>query len=344
MMETATRFERKDLKEPPDTCMMEETGNGTITRYIRGLGIISSDSEEAKTYYHYVSDEQGSITHVLSEDAEILNHYSYDAFGNIIEKTEKVENRFCYNGEMLDPVTQQYYLRARFYNPVIGRFTQEDTYYGDGLNLYQYCQANPVGYVDPSGHNICPTQLSLYKKYKEFFAKKMPEAEAKKKAYEYMRKKMGLTADNPFTEASEGGTKPAYNDSGVGKSKNPWKSYETSYEKSSPNLEKPKGWKVGNPIDNLTRAGNEPSWNTVKSRYWKNEAYYNAELYSQRNLKFMKKGKAPHYSESIDVPKELHHIEGRNIPNPHNETNLLEVWPWEHDDIDPYRFYIGPRP
>ena len=139
----------------------EETGNGTITRYIRGLGIISSDSEEAKTYYHYVSDEQGSITHVLSEDAEILNHYSYDAFGNIIQKTEKVENRFCYNGEMLDPVTQQYYLRARFYNPVIGRFTQEDTYYGDGLNLYQYCQANPVGYVDPSGHN-CGTTQSRY--------------------------------------------------------------------------------------------------------------------------------------------------------------------------------------
>ena len=58
------------------------------------------------------------------EGAEILNRYSYDAFGNTIEKTEKVENRFCYNGEMLDPVTQQYYLRARFYNPVIGRFTQ----------------------------------------------------------------------------------------------------------------------------------------------------------------------------------------------------------------------------
>ena len=111
--------------------------------------------------YHYVSAEQGSITHVLSEDAEILNNYSYDAFGNIIQKTEKVENRFCYNGEMLDPVTQQYYLRARFYNPVIGRFTQEDTYYGDGLNLYQYCQANPVGYVDPSGHN-CGTTQSRY--------------------------------------------------------------------------------------------------------------------------------------------------------------------------------------
>ena len=39
-------------------------------------------------------------------------------------------------------------------NPVIGRFTQEDTYRGDGLNLYTYCQNNPVYYVDPSGH-IC---------------------------------------------------------------------------------------------------------------------------------------------------------------------------------------------
>ena len=174
----------------------EETSNGTITRYIRGLGLISSDSEEAKTYYHYVSDEQGSITHVLSEDAEILNHYSYDAFGNIIEKTEKVENRFCYNGEMLDPITQQYYLRARFYNPVIGRFTQEDTYYGDGLNLYQYCQANPVGYVDPSGHNVCPVLKSKYEEYR----KQHPEATAAE-TYEAVTGKDPLKKDG-----SKGGT------------------------------------------------------------------------------------------------------------------------------------------
>ena len=171
----------------------EETSNGTITRYIRGLGIISSDSEEAKTYYHYVSDEQGSITHVLSEDAEILNHYSYDAFGNIIQKTEKVENRFCYNGEMLDPVTRQYYLRARFYNPVIGRFTQEDTYYGDGLNLYQYCQANPIGYVDPSGHT-CEIVQNHYEQYQEY-RKQHPRATAAD-AYKAVTGKDPLKKDN----------------------------------------------------------------------------------------------------------------------------------------------------
>lgn len=43
----------------------EEESDGNVIRYIRGLGLISSDSEKAKTYYHYVSDEQGSITHVI---------------------------------------------------------------------------------------------------------------------------------------------------------------------------------------------------------------------------------------------------------------------------------------
>ena len=46
---------------------------------------------------------------------------------------------------------------APYYDPVIGRFTQEDTYRGDitnplSLNLYTYCENNPVNFLDPSGH------------------------------------------------------------------------------------------------------------------------------------------------------------------------------------------------
>ena len=97
----------------------------------------------------------GSITHIVdSENKEILNHYEYDAWGNLTTCEEKVQNSFRFNGQQYDSISQQYYLRVRYYNPVIGRFTQEDTYNVDGLNLYVYCRNNPVSYVDPSG-NIC---------------------------------------------------------------------------------------------------------------------------------------------------------------------------------------------
>jgi len=99
---------------------------------------------------------------LLDGRGEIVNRYKYDAFGNTIEAVEKVHNRFRYAGEQFDPVTGQYYLRARFYNPVIGRFTQEDTYRGDGLNLYAYVQNNPVKYYDPSGY--CAAKSDLYER------------------------------------------------------------------------------------------------------------------------------------------------------------------------------------
>ena len=130
------------------TQLEEEKG---MSRYIRGYDLIASDADCARTYYHYASDELGSITHVVAGE-DILNRYEYDAWGNLTLCEETVENRFKFNGQQYDPISQQYYLRARYYNPVIGRFTQEDTYRGDGLNLYAYCRNNPVYYADPSGH------------------------------------------------------------------------------------------------------------------------------------------------------------------------------------------------
>ena len=55
-------------------------------------------------------------------------------------------------------LTGLYYLRARYYNTGIGRFTQEDVIYNDGLNLYAYCSSNPVMYADPSGYTCEPKE------------------------------------------------------------------------------------------------------------------------------------------------------------------------------------------
>ena len=132
--------------------VVTETEDRTILRYIRGSELIARNTDAVRTYYHYASDEMGSITHVTDEEGNILNRYEYDAWGNLTAEEEQVPNHFKYTGEQFDAITQQYYLRARFYNPALARFMQEDTYRGDGLNLYAYCANNPVRYVDPSGH------------------------------------------------------------------------------------------------------------------------------------------------------------------------------------------------
>ena len=143
--------------------VVTETEDRTVLRYIRGSELIARNTDAVRTYYHYASDEMGSITHVTDEEGNLLNHYEYDAWGNLTLEEGQVSNRFKYTGEQFDPITQQYYLRARFYNPSLARFMQEDTYRGDGLNLYAYCANNPVRYVDPSG-DWCEVKQNAYER------------------------------------------------------------------------------------------------------------------------------------------------------------------------------------
>lgn len=62
----------------------------------------------------------------------------------------KITDKLEHNGTI--------YLRARYYNPSIGRFISRDSFAGKksdplSLNLYTYCANNPILYVDPSGHS-----------------------------------------------------------------------------------------------------------------------------------------------------------------------------------------------
>ena len=143
-----------------------EQSDSDIKRLIRSYDLWASESEPEKTWYHYASDEQGSTIFITDEE-KICNRYDYDAWGNLTTCEEIIPNRFLYAGQQFDQITQQYYLRARYYNPVIARFTQEDIYRGDGLNLYTYCDNNPIIYYDPSGYAACGPQLKnpLEKKY-----------------------------------------------------------------------------------------------------------------------------------------------------------------------------------
>lgn len=124
-----------------------------IRRRLPGFGVSILQTLEDGRHHACHQDEQGSTAYITGRDGAVENCYIYDAFGNTLEKKEGIRNRILYTGQQYDQETGQYYLRARYYNPVVGRFTQEDTYRGDGLNLYAYCKNNPVVYYDPSGHD-----------------------------------------------------------------------------------------------------------------------------------------------------------------------------------------------
>ena len=139
--------------------------NNVKSREIRGYGLLSKEVDEKDYYYH--RNEHGDVTSITDSDENIVNTYSYDIFGNIVSEKEGINNRFKYAGEQFDNETGQYYLRARFYNPTIGRFTQEDVYRGDGLNLYAYVSNNPIMWIDPSGYVKCPPKYKSMKDLEE---------------------------------------------------------------------------------------------------------------------------------------------------------------------------------
>jgi len=84
--------------------------------------------------------------------------YAYDAYG-VQQNPDPIDtNAFRYAGQYYDTESGTYYLRARYYNPNTGRFTQQDSWSnanrGDplGLNLYLYCNGNPILYIDITGN------------------------------------------------------------------------------------------------------------------------------------------------------------------------------------------------
>ena len=168
--------------------VVAEVQNNTVTdNYLRGANLIRRTSAGETEYYLF--NAHGDVVTTTNPNGTVNQSYDYDAFGNEKNPDALDTNPFRYCGEYLDAETGSYYLRARYYDPSIGRFTQQDTHwntanmiYGDnpqkinecedslGLktysyapqisaigqsgNLYVYCINDPVNYNDASGEFV----------------------------------------------------------------------------------------------------------------------------------------------------------------------------------------------
>jgi len=129
--------------------LIADLKGGTVTAtYLRGIGLISGAQNGAASYYLY--NAHGDVVQLAGTSGAITKTYDYDAFGNERTPDEADTNPFRYCGEYFDSSSGTYYLRNRYYDPTIARFTQEDPARA-GLNWYTYCSNNPVNFIDPWG-------------------------------------------------------------------------------------------------------------------------------------------------------------------------------------------------
>ncbi|MEI6352251.1 MAG: RHS repeat-associated core domain-containing protein, partial [Verrucomicrobiota bacterium] len=84
---------------------------------------------------------------------KVVEHRQYDSFGKVLARTANVGVAFGYTGRPIDEKTGLSDDRARFYDPGVGRFINEDPsgFKGGDTNLFRYVGNDPLDRVDPSG-------------------------------------------------------------------------------------------------------------------------------------------------------------------------------------------------
>ena len=111
--------------------------------------------------HYYVKDHLGGMHAVQDSNGHIVESYRYDAWGRVLGiydgngmplTQSAIGNRFLWQGREYSWATGLYYFRARWYDPVTGRWLSNDPIgISGGLNQYVFCGNNPVNARDPSG-------------------------------------------------------------------------------------------------------------------------------------------------------------------------------------------------
>ncbi|NQU26017.1 MAG: RHS repeat protein, partial [Candidatus Nealsonbacteria bacterium] len=117
-----------------------------------GLGLINQTTAAGSYYYDF--DALGSTAALTDALGAAVNNYAYLPFGGELAWTETVANDFQFVGQwgVMNEGNGLEFMRARYYDRTLGRFTSQDPVgLVGGMNLYRYVENDPTSLVDPLG-------------------------------------------------------------------------------------------------------------------------------------------------------------------------------------------------
>ena len=147
-------------------CVADVDDQGGLVRsYVYGPGIdnplaMTVHGVSTTNTYYYLTDHLGSVIAITDTNGAIVESYDYDAWGrvqaydseNLPLEQSALGNRIAFQGREYSWATGLYYFRARWYDPVTGRWLSKDPIgISGGLNQYVAFENNPVMALDPDG-------------------------------------------------------------------------------------------------------------------------------------------------------------------------------------------------
>ena len=135
-----------------------------VKRYAYGHDLISQTDASTGAAYYYGYDGTVSTRLLTDDSGAVAATYDYDAFGTLVYSSGSIANSYLFHGEQYDADLGQYYLRARYMSPQIGRFWTMDEfegeqYFSQSLHKYIFTHNDSVNNSDINGKYIA--QLSL---------------------------------------------------------------------------------------------------------------------------------------------------------------------------------------
>lgn len=138
--------------------------NGKVVALIEGVSPNDESQAESKVVFVH-HDNLGSVLCYTDENGNIVEEYSYDAWGrrrnaDTWEYDEKLSNvdDYGFTGHEHIDLFDMINMDGRMYDPHLGRFLSPDPYVqapelSQSLNRYAYCLNNPLSLIDPSGYS-----------------------------------------------------------------------------------------------------------------------------------------------------------------------------------------------